>query len=57
MGHKTGLITYEFETKMFFNYSRGIKLLADVMDVEGGRVFCLDEWVSRNWGLRVNLLS
>lgn len=36
MGHKTGLITYEFETKMFFNYSRGIKLLADVMDVEGG---------------------
>lgn len=36
VGHKTGLITYEFETKMFFNYSRGIKLLADVMDVEGG---------------------
>ena len=29
----TGSITYEFETKTF-NYDRGIKLLADVMDVE-----------------------
>lgn len=32
-GYKTGSITYEFETKTF-NYDRGIKLLADVMDVE-----------------------
>ena len=33
VGHKTGSITYGFETKTF-NYDRGIKLLADVMDVE-----------------------
>ena len=33
VGYKTGAITYEFETKTF-NYDRGIKLLADVMDVE-----------------------
>lgn len=33
MGYKTGSITYEFETKTF-NYDRGIRLLADVMDVE-----------------------
>ena len=33
VGYKTGSITYEFETKTF-NYDRGIKLLADVMDVE-----------------------
>ncbi|WP_417134899.1 hypothetical protein [Rubneribacter badeniensis] len=32
-GYKTGSITYEFETKTF-NYDRGIRLLADVMDVE-----------------------
>lgn len=32
-GYKTGAITYEYETKTF-NYDRGIKLLADVMDVE-----------------------
>jgi hypothetical protein len=32
-GYKTGSITYEYETKTF-NYDRGIKLLADVMDVE-----------------------
>ncbi|WP_417118853.1 hypothetical protein [Olsenella phocaeensis] len=32
-GYKTGSITYEFETKTF-NYDRGIKLVADVMDVE-----------------------
>lgn len=32
-GYKTGTITYEYETKTF-NYDRGIKLLADVMDVE-----------------------
>lgn len=33
VGYKTGSITYEFETKAF-NYDRGIRLLADVMDVE-----------------------
>lgn len=33
VGYKTRSITYEFETKTF-NYDRGIKLLADVMDVE-----------------------
>ena len=32
-GYKTGSITYEYETKTF-NYDRGIKLVADVMDVE-----------------------
>ena len=32
-GLQDGSITYEFETKTF-NYDRGIKLLADVMDVE-----------------------
>ena len=31
--YKTGAITYEFETKTF-NYDRGIRLFADVMDVE-----------------------
>lgn len=35
VGHKTGPIACEFETKMF-NYGCGIKLLANVMDVEGG---------------------
>lgn len=33
VGYKTGSITYEFETKTF-NYGRGIRLMADVMDVE-----------------------
>ena len=33
MGYKTGSITYEFETKTF-NYDRGIRMPADVMDVE-----------------------
>lgn len=33
VGYKTGSITYEFKTKTF-NYDRGIRLLADVMDVE-----------------------
>lgn len=33
VGYKTGSITYEFETKTF-NYERGIRLMADVMDVE-----------------------
>ena len=33
MGYKTGAITYEFETKTF-NYDRGIRLFADVMDVD-----------------------
>lgn len=32
-GYRTGSITYEYETKTF-NYDRGIKLVADVMDVE-----------------------
>ena len=32
-GYKTGSITYEYETKAF-NYDRGIRLFADVMDVE-----------------------
>ena len=31
VGYKTGSITYEFETKTF-NYDRGIKLVADVVD-------------------------
>ena len=31
VGYKTGAITYEFETKTF-NYDRGIRLFADVMD-------------------------
>ena len=33
VGYKTGSITYEFETKQF-NYDRGIRLMADVIDVE-----------------------
>lgn len=33
VGYRTGAITYEFETKTF-NYDRGIRLFADVMDVE-----------------------
>ena len=33
VGYKTGAITYEFETKTF-NYDRGIRLFADVMDVD-----------------------
>ena len=33
VGYKTGSITFDYETKTF-NYDRGIKLLADVMDVE-----------------------
>lgn len=33
VGYKTGAITYELETKTF-NYDRGIRLFADVMDVE-----------------------
>ena len=33
VGYKTGSITYEFETKTF-NYDRGIRLMADVMDIE-----------------------
>lgn len=31
VGYKDGSITYEYETKTF-NYDRGIRLLADVMD-------------------------
>lgn len=37
VGYKTGAITYEFETKTF-NYDRGIRLFADVMDMEGAGV-------------------
>lgn len=33
VGYKTGSITYEFETRTF-DYDRGIRLFADVMDVE-----------------------
>lgn len=33
VGYKTGSITFDYETKTF-NYGRGIKLLADVRDVE-----------------------
>ena len=33
VGYRTGAITYEFETKTF-NYDRGVRLFADVMDVE-----------------------
>ena len=33
MGYKTSSINYAFETKTF-NYDRGIRLMADVMDVE-----------------------
>ena len=43
VGYKTGSITYGFETKTF-NYDRGIRLLADVMDVEEAGV--LDCFVS-----------
>lgn len=32
VGYKTGSITCEFETKTF-NYDRGIRLLADAMNV------------------------
>lgn len=33
VGYKTGSITYEFETKTF-RYDRGVRLFADVLDVE-----------------------
>lgn len=33
VGYKTGSITFDYETKAF-DYDRGIRLLADVMDVE-----------------------
>ena len=42
VGYKTGAITYELETKTF-NYDRGIRLFADVMDVEEAGV--LDRFV------------
>lgn len=39
-GYRTGHITYEYETKTF-NYDRGIRLFADVMDVkEAGVLDC-----------------
>lgn len=37
LGYKTGSITYGLETKTF-NYDRGIKLLADMIDVEKASV-------------------
>lgn len=49
VGYKTGSITYEFETKAF-NYDRGIKLLADVMDVEEAGV--LDCFVAAGFELQ-----
>lgn len=49
VGYKTGLITYGLETKTF-NYDRGIKLLADVMDVEEAGV--LDCFVAAGSGLQ-----
>lgn len=33
VGYKTGSIEFSYETKAF-NYDRGIRLMADVMDVE-----------------------
>lgn len=41
VGYKTGAITYELETKTF-NYDRGIRLFADVMDVEEAGVVELE---------------
>ena len=50
VGYKTGAITYEFGTKTF-NYDRGIRLFADVMDVD-----CFvpgknrrDHWLQASW--------
>lgn len=37
VGYKTGSIDFSYETKTF-NYDRGIKFLADVMDVGGRRL-------------------
>lgn len=43
VGYTTGSITYEFETKTF-NYDRGVRLFADVMDVEeAGLIDCFVE--------------
>ncbi|WP_235810741.1 hypothetical protein [Tractidigestivibacter scatoligenes] len=40
VGYKTGSITFDYETKSF-DYDRGIKLLADMMDVgETGILNC-----------------
>lgn len=43
VGYKTWSISFDYETKTF-NYDRGIKLLADVMDVEESGV--LDRFVA-----------
>lgn len=41
VGYKTGPITFDYETKAF-GYNRGIRLLAEVMDVEeAGVMDCL----------------
>ena len=43
VGYATGGITYTYETKTF-NYDRGIRLLADIMDVEeSGVIDCFVE--------------
>lgn len=42
VGYKTGSISFDYETKTF-NYDRGIKLLADVMDVEEAGAFTFSE--------------
>ena len=44
VGYRTGTITYEFETKTF-NYDRGIRLFADMMDVEEAGVCLLTSWL------------
>lgn len=43
-GRKTRAIAYEYETKTF-NYDRGIRLLADVMDVEEAGVRDFERWL------------
>ena len=54
VGYKTGGITYEFETKTF-NYDCGIRLFADVMDVEEAGV--LDCFVEAGAGLQRTQVS
>ena len=50
VGYKTGSIGLSYETKTF-NYDRGIKLLADVMDVEEAGV--MDCFVQAGTSFRV----
>lgn len=49
VGYKTGSINYAFETKTF-NYDRGIRLMADVMDVEEAGVWTASS--RRVWSFR-----